>query len=351
MECSTDELELAKRRVGAQIQTLRDEMERQFKRTLTQTVDAHENDRKSNFERYLTRASLEYPPEIFERLKSWLRCQFPSYISGFHYFQGGSFSINFTNTPPPGAWEPILVDMNKMFDQVAIPATNVQKNMAALASSHSSDSRPSTPSRMPLATNSRSSPRTKPPRQKKAAVLPTSRVKKSQLSDQRPRPTPPKPKRHARKSSERVEGGPIRTSYASKRVHDYMSWAFSYNLGEGDHYYILQCPTPGCQFSFSLNPLRNNMAVTHFKECNVPFFDEADIVRRYARRLYSRRSNLEETDVSEIWVENFNQEVLRGRKQRRRKEGRSASKALEVVDGSSTASPEMSPRETELIQG
>ncbi|GKT56675.1 hypothetical protein ColTof4_08781 [Colletotrichum tofieldiae] len=116
MKDSYDELELARTRVDAQIQTLRDEVERQFKHTLTHIVETHEGDRKNNLDRFLIRAALEYPADIFERLKGRIRSQFPSYISGINYSQGGSSSINFTSTPPPAVWES-MVNMNKIFNQ------------------------------------------------------------------------------------------------------------------------------------------------------------------------------------------------------------------------------------------
>ncbi|EFQ31565.1 hypothetical protein CGRA01v4_01483 [Colletotrichum graminicola] len=353
MECPNDELELAKRRLGFQIQILRDEMERQFKRILTQTVEAHENDRKNNFERYLTRASLECPPGIFERLKSWIRGEFPSYISAFHYSQGGSYSINFTNTPPPGAWEPIVVDMNKIFDQIAPTATDAQKDMAALKGVHPSENTPTTPSRRPLPTNRRTSPRIKTPCPKKTDKLPTARVEKSKPSNRSLPQTPRKQKRPVGEGSQPVGGGVIKTAVATKTISENPSWAFSYDLGEGFQYYILRCPTPGCQFSFSLNPLKNNMAVSHFEECKVPYLDETDIVRRYARQLQKQRMDKDPSgEVSKMWIDNYNQQVARERKRRRRKEPKSAfeSPKIHVVDGSSTESPETSPGDTEIMQ-
>ncbi|KAK1593712.1 uncharacterized protein LY79DRAFT_685307 [Colletotrichum navitas] len=352
MECSIEELELAKRGLGAQIQTLRDEMERQFKRILTQTVEAHENDRKNNFERYLTRASLECPPDIFERLKSWISCQFPTYISGFNYSQGGSFSINFTNTPPPGTWEPIVVDMNKIFDQMASPAADSQKDTATSTGVHPSENRPTTPSRRPLPTNRRASPRTRTPRQGKTVKLPTARVEKNKPSSRSLPQTPRKQKRPAGNCSQPVGGGVIKTSVATKAVSENPSFAFPYDLGEGFQYYILRCPAPGCQFSFSTSPLRNKLAVSHFKECKVPFVDEEDIVRRYARQLQRQRMDQESTEISKMWIVKYNDLVAKERKKRRRIEAKSApeSHKVHVIDGSSTESSEMSPRDAEIQQ-
>ncbi|KZL82556.1 hypothetical protein CI238_02857 [Colletotrichum incanum] len=101
MKDSYDELELAKRRVDAQIQTLCDEVERQYKRILTHIVETHESDRKNNLDRFLTRAALEYPADIFERLKGRIRSQFPMsntevpVLFSTHPFQGNLASTHF----------------------------------------------------------------------------------------------------------------------------------------------------------------------------------------------------------------------------------------------------------------
>ncbi|KAK2052714.1 hypothetical protein LY76DRAFT_526112 [Colletotrichum caudatum] len=293
MECSSDESELAKKRIGAQIQLLRDEIERQFKRILTQTIEAHENDRKNNFERYTTRASLEHSPETFDRLKGWIRGQFPCYISGFQYSQGGSFSINFTNNPPPGAWVPTVVDMNKIFDQTDSPAMDVQEKTAAPTGLGSSASRPVTPSSTHSPKSLRSPPRRKPPRQKKTTVLSSARVEKSlPSSSQSPARKARRPQCPARKAGEQVGGKQILTGHATRIISENPSWAFPYNLGEGTRYYILTCPhaTSGCRFSFWESPLENNLAILHFEKCKVPYSDEADIVRRYARSCKSTKS-------------------------------------------------------------
>ncbi|KAK2050108.1 hypothetical protein LZ31DRAFT_548894 [Colletotrichum somersetense] len=328
----------AKLKLGAQIQLLRDEIERQFKRVLTQTVEAHENDRKKNFERYTSRVSLDYSPEVFDRLKGWIRGQFPCYISGFQYSQGGSFSINFTNCPPLGVWEPIVVDMNEIIDQADNLATDVQKPTAASTGSQTSESRSTTPSSTYRPTNHRSPQRRKPPRPKKTTILPSTGTKK-------------KPKRPTKKGSEHLGGKVMRTSVATRKISETPSWAFSYDLGEGFRYYVLRCPTPGCRFSFSVDPFKDNLAIAHFEECNVSYSDEVDIVRRYACQLKRQRPGPESTEVSEVWIEEYNQKVSRERERRRLMEGRSATNSLVVADESSTESTETSPREAETMQG
>ncbi|KAK2033582.1 hypothetical protein LX32DRAFT_635269 [Colletotrichum zoysiae] len=341
------EFECAKLKLGAQIQLLRDEIERQFKRILAQTVEAHENDRKNNFERYTSLVSLEYSPEVFDRLKGWVRAQFPCYISGFQFSQGGSFSINFTNNPSPGVWEPIVVDMNKIIDPATNVGTDGQGNTAASTGRQPPDSRSTTPSSTHLPIDHRSPRGRKPARRKRTADPPRSGVKKS---GQRPAKNPRRIKHPAKKGSEHPDRV-IKTSVATRKISENPSWAFSYDLGDGLCYYILRCPTQGCQFSFSMHPFKNNLAIAHFEECKVPYSDEADIVRRYARQLQPQRTVKTSTQVTKRWVDKYNRQVSHARLSHRGEEGRLASETTEVTDESLTELSEMPPRGSEVMQG
>ncbi|KAK1955728.1 hypothetical protein LY78DRAFT_729086 [Colletotrichum sublineola] len=345
METSTDDFELKKSMMSSQIRTLRDVMEGQFRRTLTQLVETHENDRKGNFNRFLIRASLNHSADVFRQLESSIRDEFPKYISALNYFQGGSVSIRFTNDPPPGGWEPMLVDMDQIFGPVDSPVTDVPNDMAA-----SSESGPILPSSRPQPTNRKDSSRKKAPRRERTSATPRARVKKSQTSSRRPTQDPPRPKKSTRKPRPKRVGGFIKTSVATRKIPDNPSWAFSYDLGEGLRYFILECPIRGCQVSFSTNPLKNKLAATHFEQCNVPFSDEEDIVRRFARQLQPQRTDNEATQVTKAWVDNHNRQVSRQRKEHHRIEGRPASESPDVISRLSTESFDVSPRDTGTIQ-
>ncbi|KDN64303.1 hypothetical protein CSUB01_08108 [Colletotrichum sublineola] len=256
METSTDDFELKKSMMSSQIRTLRDVMEGQFRRTLTQLVETHENDRKGNFNRFLIRASLNHSADVFRQLESSIRDEFPKYISALNYFQGGSVSIRFTNDPPPGGWEPMLVDMDQIFGPVDSPVTDVPNDLIFEDGCFLREW--------------------------------TNPTIKQASADEPQRLLTPK----------RV-GGFIKTSVATRKIPDNPSWAFSYDLGEGLRYFILECPIRGCQVSFSTNPLKNKLAATHFEQCNVPFSDEEDIVRRFARQCESTSATYAQ-DLNEV---------------------------------------------------
>lgn len=74
----------------------------------------------------------------------------------------------------------------------------------------------------------------------------------------------------------------------SKKMVDYTKaprvarpWFFGHHSPNGYGIYALKCPKRTCT-SFKVHPLKNNVAVDHLTNCNQPFTDEDDIVRRYA---------------------------------------------------------------------
>ncbi|KAK1996768.1 hypothetical protein LX36DRAFT_722383 [Colletotrichum falcatum] len=348
MESSTSELDRARQRLKAQILALRGETERPFQRSMKQLVEGHENDRKNNFERYITRASLEYSPEVFGQLKAWIQDQFPCYVSRFLYSQGGSVSVDFTHTPPPVAWEPMVVDMRRIFYGATIPPTDVQNDMAAPAGFRPLE-HGSAASNSPPPTDRGSSPH-----REEAAVEKRSsaRGRKGPPSSPTPQQSPRNAKRRFTRSGSQHAGGVIKTTAATKRLErgENLGCAFRYDLGQGPRYYILRCPTSGCLFTFSENPFKNNLAAAHFAECNVHYSDEADIVRRYAYQVQNQRVHQESQEVRKAWVRIYNQRVKAKRKLLLQ-ERRSASKSPCAANGPTPESSETPTASEESVEG
>ncbi|KAI0123475.1 hypothetical protein BJ170DRAFT_641963 [Xylariales sp. AK1849] len=97
---------------------------------------------------------------------------------------------------------------------------------------------------------------------------------------------------------------PIRISEVSKGNY----WVFEYRTLDTYGYYVMRCPSNDCSYPvFSKNPLCNNRAEQHFKQCGYPFKGVSDMVLRYARPVISGRRNRE---VTKSWARKHNRKLL-----------------------------------------
>ncbi|KAJ9148412.1 hypothetical protein NKR23_g5234 [Pleurostoma richardsiae] len=85
-------------------------------------------------------------------------------------------------------------------------------------------------------------------------------------------------------------------------------WVFEYRFSRGLSLCTLRCPSPTCSAPvFSKHPLKRSRAASHLKSCGVPFRNERDIIRKYARVVVTGRHDRE---VTLSWARKHNATLL-----------------------------------------
>ncbi|KAK1471615.1 hypothetical protein CTAM01_16506 [Colletotrichum tamarilloi] len=211
--------------IKAELKHLMTEAKDQLKQRLNHLVEAHENDRKALLDLFLVKTSLTYSGD-FQTLKGQLENEFECYVQSVRYCQGKSSGISFTSEPITAPQDEAASWFSKLNTGLLLEEALRPEELGLADGRSTLDNEPS----------------------RIASV--------------------------------------IKTSVATRTLQQRPSWAFSYDLGFGRDYYILICPnaSSGCGFAFSNEPFLTGLAAEHFKKCGVAFQDDADIVRRFARR-------------------------------------------------------------------